>query len=82
MKTNYMLWIGLGIGILGGIVLGMMIQQMIFTASAVEFGESLEGTTFNLEIDLNETQLIEGFKKEFLPLFNQTIQENNLENEI
>jgi len=83
MKTKipYMLIIGLAVGLLGGIILGMIIQQMIFTASAVEVGESLEGTTFNVEVDLNETQLVEGFKETFLPIFNQTIQENK-ENEV
>jgi len=81
-KIPYMLIIGLMVGLLGGIFLGMTIQQKIFIMGAVQFGESLEGTTFNVEVDLNETQLIEGFKESFLPIFNETIQENLKENEV
>ena len=32
---------------------------MLFTNSFVEIGYSLKGTTFNLEIDLNETELVD-----------------------
>ena len=77
-RTKYML-IGVAIGILGGILLGMVLQQMILTAQMVEFGESLEGTTFNIEVDLNETVLVDRFTEAFIPIFNQTIQENNME---
>lgn len=59
-----------------GVIIGMILQQMIFTASAVEIARGLEGTTFNVEVNLNETQLIEEFKESFIPVFNQTMQEN------
>jgi len=65
-----------GVGLLGGIWLGMIFQQMIFTASLVEFGESLEGTNIEINVNLNETQLIEGFRKTIIPILNQTNQEN------
>ena len=61
-KTRYFI-LGILVGLLGGMILGMATQQMIFIISAVEFGESLEGTTFNIEIDINETKLIEGFRE-------------------
>ncbi|KKK53604.1 hypothetical protein LCGC14_3093130 [marine sediment metagenome] len=53
--------LGMMIGVIGGIIIGMIMQQMIFTAAAVEIGESLEGTIENVEIDLNETQIIERY---------------------
>lgn len=58
-----------------GIYMGMIIQQMIFIAGMVEFGESLEGTSIEVNVDLNETQLIEGFKEGLLPLFNKTFND-------
>jgi len=63
----------LGVGIIGGIVLGMTIQQMIFIAGAVEFAEGLEGTNIEINVALNETQLVEGFTK----FFNETLIEEN-----
>ncbi len=69
----------LGIGLIGGFVVGMMIQQMIFIAGAIEIAEGLEGTTFNIEVDINETELIKGFKEILVPIFNQTFQENKKE---
>ncbi len=58
-NNNLLLYIAFGIGLIGGITIGMILQQMIFTASFVEIGHSLKGTTFNLEIDLNETELVD-----------------------
>ena len=77
-EKKYRLWFLLsiaGIGVIGGIIIGMITGQMVFKVIVVEVGESLEGTTFNIEVDLNETQLIEGFKESFIPIFNETIQE-------
>ena len=74
-KYSLLFVVGLvGVTFLGGMIIGMVFQQMIFTASAVEFGESLEGVTVN--VDLNETVLVDKFKEVFITLFNQTIQEN------
>jgi hypothetical protein len=81
-KKKYELWFVFGIAsftLMGGIIIGIFIQQMVFTASAVEFGESLEGTTFNIEVDLNETVLVDKFAEVFIPLFNETLQEEKEE---
>jgi hypothetical protein len=51
-----------GICLFGGFMLGMIMQQMILTASFVEIAEGLEGTNINVEIDLNETKLAEDMK--------------------
>jgi len=58
-----MLIVGVGIGVLGGFVLGMFYQQLMFIAGAVEFAEGLEGTNIEINVDLNETQIVEGFTK-------------------
>lgn len=63
-----------GIGILGGVLIGMHWQQMLITASLVEIAEGLEGTNIDVNIDLNETQLIEGFSG----VINQSIKEMNV----
>lgn len=75
-RKNTFLWaviLGMGIGLLGGVLLGIHIQQMIFIAGAVEFAEGLEGTNIEINIDFNETQLIEGFTK----FINETLIEND-----
>ena len=61
-----------GIGIIGGIVIGMLIQQIVFKVVLIDFGESLEGTTFNIDIDLNETELVDRFAEVFIPILNET----------
>ena len=76
MKTDRknFLWavvLGMSIGVLVGVLIGIQIQQMIFIVGMVEFGESLEGTNIEVNIDLNETQLVEGFTK----FFNESFQE-------
>ena len=58
-----------------GIIIGMQLQQMIFIAGMVEFGESLEGTNIEVNIDFNETKLIEGFRDSLIPVLNQSVQE-------
>jgi hypothetical protein len=63
------------LGIIGGIIIGMQLQQMIFIAGIVEFGESLEGTNIEVNIDFNETKLIEGFTNSLIPVLNQSVQE-------
>ena len=59
MKNNLVIYIAFGIGLIGGIMFGMILQQMLFIHSFVEIGHSLKGTTFNLEIDINETELVD-----------------------
>ncbi len=63
------------IALIGGVILGMMIQQVIFVAGTVKFGESLEGVTLNVEVDINETKLVNGFTEILIPFLNQTINE-------
>lgn len=74
-KNNLVILIlilGIAIGILSGIPMGMVMQQSLFTAAAVEVGESLEGTTFNVEIDFNETQLMDRMAEIMIPILNES----------
>jgi hypothetical protein len=63
--------IGLIASLLMGIYIGMTIQQMVIIAGMVEFGESLAGTNINVTIDLNETELVKGFKDEMSFIYNE-----------
>lgn len=73
MKKKFIatLLLGVAIGLLGGILLGMVIQQMIFIAGAVEVAEGLEGTTFNIEVDINETIMVD----RMFEYLNETLEE-------
>lgn len=42
-----------------GLVCGMIVQQQILIKSAYEVARGLQGTTFNIEIDLNETLIVD-----------------------
>ncbi len=61
------------LALFGGIIIGMIFQQQVFIIGAEEVAEALEGTTFNLEIDLNETILAEKMGE----VFNVTEFRNN-----
>jgi len=71
-----LLIIGVLVGLLGGIPIGMILQQMLLIDGAIGIGESLEGTTFNVEVDINETQMVDRITKNFLPLLNNTLNQN------
>ncbi len=62
MKKKYKLLFLIGmitISLIGGIQIGMILQQQIFTLSLVEIAQGLEGTTFNIEVDINETLMVD-----------------------
>ncbi len=54
----YLLIIG-GIGIIGGMLIGMMLQQLIIQSSIIEVASALEGSNFELTIDINETLMVD-----------------------
>lgn len=64
-----------GVALIGGVLIGMLLQQMLFFGGAVEIAEGLEGTTFNIEIDLNETLLVDRMTENMEPLI-ETIKNN------
>ena len=75
-KTNKKLFVlvflGVALGLIGGITLGMTIQQMIFGAGLIHIAEAFSG---EINIDLNETELVEQTKEAFVPIM--TLFANN-----
>lgn len=50
---------------LGGIFVGVIMQQQIFYVGMTQVAEGLEGTIFNIEIDINETQIVDNIYDKF-----------------
>lgn len=71
------LWLGVSIGILGGIILGIILQQMMLEHELVSFGESLEGVSLEINVDLNETLIVEKVGETMSYILNE-INEDNL----
>ncbi|MCK9429485.1 MAG: hypothetical protein M0R17_05735 [Candidatus Omnitrophica bacterium] len=42
-----------------GFILGMVYQQILFTISVEKIAEGLEGTNFNINVDFNETLMVD-----------------------
>ncbi len=42
-----------------GLYSGSILQQQFFIKAAVKIAEGLEGTTFNIEVDINETLFVD-----------------------
>ncbi|KKL45610.1 hypothetical protein LCGC14_2353880 [marine sediment metagenome] len=58
------------LGLLVGFIIGGVFQQAYFIKGAVQVVEGLEGTEFNIEIDINETIMA----TTFFELINDTLQ--------
>ncbi len=58
-NKNLLIYIAAGVGLICGIAIGMILQQMLFTTSFIGIAEGLEGTTFNVEVDINETLMVD-----------------------
>ena len=60
-----------------GFMHGALTQQRFFLYGAVEVAEGLEGANIEINVDLNETKIIEGTRKiteeVLVPLLNQTL---------
>ena len=71
--------IGIFIGLFSGIVLGMQIQQMMFTASAIEIAEAFNGDV-DVDVNFNATEFAEKSKKVLVPamthILNNTVVRN------
>ena len=57
-----------------GYILGSTLQQAHFIKGAVEIVEGLEGTTFNIEVDINETIMVD----RIIEFFNETINKEEV----
>ena len=75
--ANFALVFGIMLGLILGIILGMFMQQAIVIGGAYKVAQGLEGTNFEINIDLNETELVNGFSQ----VLNETIKEGFKEEE-
>lgn len=75
--SKWIIWLIFICGISVGFFLGMIYQQVLFANSAVKIGESIKGNTFNIEVDINETELINELNKTFTPMFKELWRESN-----
>jgi len=77
MKTNWVIVIGLCCFLLGlaiGTGLGMQKgQYMLFEG----LGKALDGAEVNVQIDLNETQLVNEMNETFTPILKELWNEGN-----
>ncbi len=66
-REKKLIVIGIIIGLVIGIIIGVFIQQTLLINGIVRIGESWEGviSNMNIEIDLNETVLVEETYKLF-----------------
>ncbi len=58
------LLLGVTIGMIGGFILGMIIQQMIFGAGIIHIAEAFNG---DINFNFNETKFVEQSKEIFIP---------------
>ena len=69
---NVMIYLGIAAM---GMVIGMMLQQAIFQATLMKVADNLDG--IQIDIDLNETQIVDGITDFYTPYFEEIM--NNSE---
>ena len=78
MEARILMWISLCLcTFLLGLWVGFVTHEQMMFNGAVKIAEGLEGTTFNIEVDFNETEVTNAFIK----YFNETIVENGTIND-
>lgn len=60
-----------------GFILGMVLQQSHFIKGAVLVAEGLEGTEFNIEVDINETIMVDRMIEFFNETWRQELNNNS-----
>ena len=58
---NYQLFITVVAFFALGFIFGMVVQQGLIQGTLIKFGSSLEGVKLNLEVDFNETLIVDRF---------------------
>lgn len=61
--------VAVAFALVGGMVWGMVLQQKLFYLGLVQVAEGLEGTTFNVEVDFNETLMTDRITENMQPIF-------------
>ena len=75
MKMNGTAWVLLcAVSLLVGFMSGMMMQQMGTRATIESFADNLDGV--QIDIDLNETKIIDGITDFYKPYFDEMINES------
>ncbi len=72
--TTYYLIIYLGFFAMG-VVGGMILQQAIFQATLMKVADNLDGV--QIDIDLNETQIVEGITNFYKPYFEEILNDTD-----
>jgi len=75
MKINWFIVLAIMVGIICGIIIGMSYQQAITRATLVEMVSNTEN--FELNIDLNETKLVQEINETFTPIFKEIFEVKN-----
>jgi len=73
-KTMFYVILYLGMFAMG-VVAGMMLQQAITQSTLMKIADNLDGV--QIDIDLNETQIVEGITGFYKPYFDEMLNENN-----
>lgn len=58
-----------------GVVIGMMLQQAITQSTMIKIADNLDGV--QIDIDLNETQIVEGITDFYKPYFDELINDSS-----
>lgn len=70
-------WLAITFGFLFGVIFGMLIMHFIYVDSAEKIFQSVEGIISNINININETKLIEIFNDTIIPQILNLEKEKN-----
>lgn len=65
------------IAFIGGNFCGMILQQQLIYLGLAEVAKGMEGNTFNFEIDINETLMVDRFTNNMIPILESMEINNN-----
>lgn len=73
LKYRQLMWIAIVmLAFVLGLYAGFVLHEEFMIKGLVRIAEGLEGTNIEVNIDLNETKIVEGFAK----VFNETLSNN------
>ena len=68
----------MGLTLVGGLLIGMVLQQQLLYLGLAEIAEGLEGTNFEINIDINETLIVDRTMEHMENVLEQMNQTDNL----
>lgn len=74
----------IGIGLIGGFLIGMIAQQIIMTSSLIKIASAIEGNNIEVNIDINETLMMDKIHENFKEMgvyddLNKSLESNDSE---